>query len=104
MGLLGAALRFRHAGWRVTFLGARTPVEHVARTARVLNPELIAVSLVRKEGAAAYLRELKTALPEGMQVVAGGMGSVHQRGLAAKLGFQVLAGPEDWPEVLKQRR
>ncbi len=30
LGLLGAALRFRHEGWRVTYLGARVPLEHLA--------------------------------------------------------------------------
>ncbi len=40
LGLLGAALRFRHQGYRVTFLGARTPLEELVRVVVAVKPDL----------------------------------------------------------------
>ena len=72
LGLLGAALRFRHQGYRVTFLGARTPVDQLARLSRMLKPDLIAISMVNTVGAEAQLTDLAAQLPPGIPVVIGG--------------------------------
>ncbi len=104
LGLLGAALRFRHAGWRVTFLGARTPVEHLARTVQALKPDLVAISVVESDGAAKYVGQLVAALPEGTRVVLGGQGIVRHPALVAKHGYQLIEAPEDWAAVLKGPR
>lgn len=88
LGLLGAALKFRHDGHRVTFLGARTPVAQVAQLAATLKPDLIAVSVVLPAEAERQLKELAAALPEGMPVVVGGQGALPHRALLKRLGFQ----------------
>ncbi len=53
LGLLGAARRFRAAAFRVTFLGARTPVEHVARR---LRAAVVALACVHDPGATTCVR------------------------------------------------
>jgi len=105
VGLLGAALHFRHAGWRVTFLGARTPVEHLARVARALKPDLIALSIVNDAGVPALLGTLSRKLPEGTRVLLGGAGALPHRSLAKKHGFDTFAGKTaDWRGLLKEAR
>ncbi|MDQ3264360.1 MAG: MerR family transcriptional regulator [Myxococcota bacterium] len=90
LGLLGAALHFRHAGWQVTFLGARTPVEHLAQVVEALKPDLVAISVVNSHRVRPYLEALGAALPRGTRTVLGGAGITPHRELAARLGFKVL--------------
>ncbi len=90
LGLLGAALHFRHAGWRVTFLGARTPVEHLAQVVETLRPDLVAISVVNSLRVRPFLEALGAALPRGTRTVLGGAGITPHRELATRLGFQVL--------------
>lgn len=87
LGLLGAALRYRYSGHRVTFLGARTPAVQVARLAEKVKPDLIALSIV--VGAEKELKTLAEALPQGMKVIAGGQGAEAHRPLLKKLGFAI---------------
>ncbi len=89
LGLLGAALRFRHNGYRVTFLGARTPVEQVARLAQVVKPDLIAVSVVNDAGVEDQLTQLAAALPAGTKVLVGGRGAEPHRRVIKRLGFDL---------------
>lgn len=88
LGLLGAALKYRHAGHRVTFLGGRTPVAEVAQAVATLKPDFVAVSMVVTAGADRQLRALAAALPEGTRVVVGGQAAQRLRPLLAQLGFQ----------------
>ena len=76
LGLMGAALKFRHAGWRVTFLGARTPVEHLARVVSGVRPDVVALSCVNDVGVHALLDTLHAiadALPAQTHWVVGGL-------------------------------
>ena len=104
LGLIGAALRFRHAGWRVTFLGARTPAEHLERAVRALSPDLVALSLVEPTGSSDYLNEVAARLPEGIHVVIGGQAAHRNAALAEKHGFQLVATDEDWTKLLRRTR
>ena len=104
VGLLGAALHFRHAGWRVTFLGARTPIAHLARVVLALKPDLVAISVIHGDGAAKLLAQLSAGLPDGTKVALGGSGLSGDRALAAKYGFRVIDSPADWAAVLKVPR
>lgn len=87
LGLLGVALHFRYAGWRVTYLGARTPAEQLARVARVGKAELVALSFIAEPRSAQYLEELAALLPKTTKVVVGGAGARELKPLIAKLGF-----------------
>jgi methanogenic corrinoid protein MtbC1 len=99
LGLMGAALRFCHAGWRVTFLGARTPAEQLARVVRALRPDLVALSAVGDDGADAFratLASIKAALPADTRLVVGGAAADRHPGEAAALGVMHVAGASDW--------
>ncbi len=91
IGLLGAALRFRHQGYRVTFLGARTPVEQVLRVVNTVKPELVAISVVNEAGIEEQLATLAAGLPEHLRVLVGGRGSEPHRKAIKKLGFLMEA-------------
>ena len=91
IGLLGAALRFRHQGYRVTFLGARTPVEQVLRVVNTVNPELVAISVVNEAGIEEQLATLAAGLPEHLRVLVGGRGAEPHRKAIKKLGFLMEA-------------
>lgn len=103
LGLLGAALRFRHAGWRVTFLGARTPAEHLARVVSVTQPDVVALSFVNDQGAEALERWLAEVVkhrePETLYAV-GGRAALRHRGVAEALGVRVVDTPEAWQALL----
>jgi DNA-binding transcriptional MerR regulator len=94
IGLLGAALRFRHSGWKVTFLGARTPARQLAAACRKLEPDLVAVSAVRSvRGLSAIVK----SLPEGTQIVVGGAAA-----RSAEHPIRVIDGPEAWARLLEE--
>lgn len=102
LGLLGAALRFRHAGFRVTYLGARTPAPQLGSTVKRLAPDVVALSSVTAVPAAQYkktLMQVIDALPKGPRVLVGGHGAEQHPEIAEKLGAW-LTGPETWAKVL----
>lgn len=94
LGLLGAALRFRHEGWKVTYLGARTPLEQLARVTLTLKPDVVAISAVRD---GKDLKLLKKALPPETRIVVGGAAA---RGKAQ--GLTVIDRAEDWELFLRE--
>ncbi len=103
VGLLGAALRFRHAGFRVTLLGPRTPPEHLARVVRSLKPSFVALSAVNDPGEKelrAQLSAVLAALPQGTKVVLGGRGARAHAALCEKLGAAVVESTEAWAKLL----
>lgn len=103
LGLMGAALRFRHAGWRVTFLGARTPVEHLARVVRVVQPQVVALSCVNDEGVDVFRNALTALMLErgsGATFVVGGRGAELNRSTVEALGAKVVATSAEWDALL----
>lgn len=104
LGLMGAALKFRHAGWRVTFLGARTPTEHLARVVRVSHPQVVALSCVNDEGEAAFREVLTEAMRErgaGASFVVGGRAAEVHRHVVEALGAQPVGTDAAWEAVLQ---
>lgn len=98
IGLLGAALRFRAAGFRVTYLGARTPESELVRTVRELRPDVVALSCVQDPGPGAVRSTLRTIarhLPRGTQLVVGGHGAESHPRIANGLGL-LVTGKEAW--------
>lgn len=66
LGLICFGLALRGQGWRITFLGADTPLATLADTARLLEPELVVVAFTLAGQAAsseAGLAELAGAAP-----------------------------------------
>jgi DNA-binding transcriptional MerR regulator len=103
LGLMGVALRFRHAGWRVTFLGARTPAEHLGRVVSALAPDLVAISAVSDDGEATFRTTLETllqALPTGVRVAVGGPAGTRYQAQVKALGALTVSTPTEWEALL----
>ncbi len=103
VGLLGAALRFRHAGYRVTLLGARTPAVHLAQVVRALKPSFVALSAVNDAGERelrAQLSAVVSAMPPGTKVVIGGRGAAAHPLVCERLGVSLVESPAAWQKLL----
>jgi MerR family transcriptional regulator, light-induced transcriptional regulator len=103
LGLMGVALRFRHGGWRVTFLGARTPPDHLARVVRTVKPDLVALSAVNDDGEADFERTLQAvidALPPHSKVAVGGAATVKHAPIVKRLGVVTIATNSEWETLL----
>jgi DNA-binding transcriptional MerR regulator len=87
LGLVVFGVALRERGWRITFLGADTPVETLADAARRLEPRAIVVSALsdgRFRSARPGLRELAAA----RRVLVAGAGASAE--LANELGAELL--------------
>ena len=74
LGLIAFGLALRARGFRILYLGADTPIESVAQTARAVRPHVVVISAVSAERfkeIARALRELATEYP----VYLGGAGA-----------------------------
>ena len=66
ISLIAFGLALREHGWRITYLGADTPLATIAETATGLRPDLVVVAAVRpapSSECAEELRELAALLP-----------------------------------------
>jgi methanogenic corrinoid protein MtbC1 len=103
LGLMGVSLKFRHAGWRVTFLGARTPAEHLGRVVRAVAPDVVALSAVSDAGPEAFERSLRLLLEAtgaGPRVAVGGAASGKYRELIRSLGATTVESTTEWEALL----
>ena len=74
LGLLAAAAVCAHAGWRVHYLGARTPTHALERSVGQLRPEAVLVGAVHRHHARSFLSDEPRL--DGAVVVLGGDGFV----------------------------
>lgn len=105
LGLLYAALRFRNAGMRVTYLGARTPVNDVVSMATRVKADLVALSASEaapREHVLTTLAQLRKALPASTQLVVGGAGAEPHAEEIARCGATLVTA-ETWDQVLAPR-
>ena len=86
-GLLAFGIALHDLGWRITYLGADTPVDMVADAASVVRPDLVALAVVMPGGAVQDegLQQLAAAWP----CVLGGDGVAA--GAAERAGASHLA-------------
>jgi len=96
LGLVASALMLRDYGWRVTFLGADTPIATITDTVRRVAPEVVVLALLKPlDLDPAEVRELG----RGTRVAISGAGASPD--LAAKLGVEHLdCGPIEAAELL----
>jgi DNA-binding transcriptional MerR regulator len=87
LGLVVLALVLRDRGWRVTFLGADTPIETIADTARRVAPEVIVLAILKAPEV--ELRDMRE-LTRGSRVLISGRGA--NSALARELGVEHFAG------------
>jgi methanogenic corrinoid protein MtbC1 len=87
LGLVVLALMLRDHGWRVTFLGADTPISTITDTARRLAPEVVVLAMLAPvELEAADVHELA----RGPRVVLAGAGASAAQ--ARSLGVEHFEG------------
>ena len=72
LGVLASAVVASDSGWRVTFLGARTPTGALRRAIEATDARVALVGAVRRRPAQTFLDELARPLPCGL--VLGGAG------------------------------
>lgn len=87
LGLVVLALVLRDRGWRVTFLGADTPIETIADTTRRVAPEVIVLAMLRVPEV--ELRDMRE-LTRGTRVLISGRGA--SSALARELAVEHFAG------------
>lgn len=93
LGLAVFGLALRERGWRITFLGADTPLETLLETANDLAPDLVVLAAVRPAPFAGVHSGLR-ALAGAWRVALGGAGASPD--LAARVGAELLPeGPVD---------
>ena len=71
LGLIAFGLAARPLGWRVTFLGADTPMEALEWAVRRLRPDLVVVAATTPEPLTAVRRRLKTLAGQAPLLLAG---------------------------------
>ena len=98
-----AALRFQVRGWRVTFLGASTPADHLARTLDELRPDVVGVSCTLPVHLPGARRVVQTAHADGFPVVAGGAALGDDDRRARAIGADGGGGDLDELEMQARR-
>ncbi len=88
LGLVILALALRDRGWRVTFLGADTPIETVMDTASRVGPEVVVLAALLRPGNAA--REAMRELAKSRRVVLSGAGVDDE--VASVVGGEYFTG------------
>jgi DNA-binding transcriptional MerR regulator len=87
--LLIFAIALRQAGWRITFLGADTPITTIEAAAASVSPRAVVLSAAVAPPLQAVEQDL-AALAERTTVALGGPGA--SAGLAGRLGAVLLEG------------
>ena len=89
LGLIAFGIALRARGWRVTYLGANTPVETLAAAAQLVAPDLIVVSASTEERLARAVPHLRR-LAGDHRLAVGGPGATANT--AQRVGAELLAG------------
>ncbi|WP_375756359.1 MerR family transcriptional regulator [Corallococcus exercitus] len=102
IGLLGAALRLRYAGLRVTLLGQRVPAHDLGETVARARPDVVGLSAVMNRGATVFedvLTRLRDALPKGLPLWVGGPAAQSHADICARLGVRLFTHEDDWTRL-----
>jgi len=103
VGLLGAALRLRHAGLRVTVLGQRMPAVDLSRLVQALRPDFVGLSAVTDPGLAAFEQQVAQVLgvlPPEIPVWMGGAAAEAHAQVCERHGARVFRAGGDWSPLL----
>ncbi|MDC0710431.1 MerR family transcriptional regulator [Stigmatella sp. ncwal1] len=99
VGLLGTALRLRHAGIRVSVLGQRVPARDLGLMVGQLRPHLVGLSAVMNPGEAVFeqtLSELRALLPSEVPLWVGGPAALLHEEVCTRRGVRVFRPGDDW--------
>ncbi|MBN9688422.1 MULTISPECIES: MerR family transcriptional regulator [unclassified Corallococcus] len=103
IGLLGVALRLRHAGVRVTLLGQRVPAEGLGETVARAKPDVVGLSAVTNRGATVFedvLERIMDALPKGLPLWVGGPAAQAHADICERLGVRLFSHEDDWTRMV----
>ncbi len=89
LGLLSFGLALRERGWRITYLGADTPLDAIVSALDEVAPEIVVIAAVAAERFFDSAAEL-TALAARVRVGVAGAGA--SAALADRLGAELLIG------------
>ena len=89
LGLVCFGLSLRERGWRITYLGAETPLHEVEGLLTDLAPAIVVLAAVTPEPLSDARREIRR-LAKRVRVGVGGAGA--SEALARKLGAEYLGG------------
>jgi methanogenic corrinoid protein MtbC1 len=95
LGLLMAALIYTSKGYKTEVLGMDVPVANIAKSARQVGAQKVAVSLsilTAGESVRRLLKDLQERLPQGCSLVIGGQGASRTRKVQ---GVDRMTGLED---------
>jgi MerR family transcriptional regulator, light-induced transcriptional regulator len=83
LGLLMAVLLAAMAGWNTVYLGTEVPAEQLVGAVRTAGARLLLLSLVSQNEfeTRGVLRELRSSLPDGVEIVVGGRAAVGASGV-----------------------
>jgi methanogenic corrinoid protein MtbC1 len=87
LGLIAFGLALRRQGWRITYLGAETPTDHLLQAASLLGPSVLVLSAVSPQPIVEALSRL-AELDGRRRVLVGGAAASSPA--AAKLRWEVL--------------
>lgn len=87
LGLICFGLALRNHGWRITFLGADTPLATITETAQLMQPALVVVTAALAEHAADAKDGLVQVAHAAPLAIAGGGAN---SGIAATIGARYL--------------
>jgi MerR family transcriptional regulator, light-induced transcriptional regulator len=88
IGLLCCGLALHRRGWRITYLGADTPVQALASTVSRLSPSLVVIGVLQPDLLSAVTPEL-AQLADEVAIAVGGAGATP--GLAAAARARLLS-------------
>ena len=101
--LAGAAAAV--AGWHVVYLGADLPAAEIAAAARTTGARLVALSVIYaedREHVMSEVRALKTRLPPGVTIIAGGAGAAHLAAQLTAIGVRIQSSIAGLAEELRR--
>ncbi|MCP3103718.1 MerR family transcriptional regulator [Myxococcus sp. K15C18031901] len=105
LGLLGAALRLRHAGMKVTLLGQRVPAADLGRAVAELKPDLVGLSAVTDSGGPAFrtmLAQVLRSLPQTIPIWVGGAAAEAHADIVQRLGARLATDEDDWARLAEE--
>ncbi|HSJ25947.1 MAG TPA: MerR family transcriptional regulator [Longimicrobiales bacterium] len=105
-GALMVAVVALDAGWRVAYLGTSLPAAEIVKSARLLDVDGVALSLVNRDGVDEAVEEaaaVRAALPATVDVMVGGGGAAARRSRLEGHGVVVLATAQDLRDLLHIR-
>lgn len=107
LGALANALLAEADGWQVTYLGANVPADDLAATVRQRGARAVALSIVFPPDDPQLARDLgrlRRALPQGVEIIAGGASAPHYESTLTSIGATIVGDSSSFRRRLETVR